>query len=118
MVKGKQGLYLEAWKFGVYISIPIFASYYYSDPARVKATVEYWQYVKVPPNPNAGMKQRIEEMLLQEQKQKAYLEQIRIINENTMKAEIAQKQFEIDEINEKSSRRYGWLRWIGLGRKE
>lgn len=42
MVKGRQGFYLEAWKFGVYVSLPVIASVYYANPETQKKMADYW----------------------------------------------------------------------------
>jgi hypothetical protein len=42
MVKGQKGLYLEAWKFAVYLAVPIVASVYYSDPDAQRYWADYW----------------------------------------------------------------------------
>lgn len=63
MVKGKPGLYLEAWKFGVYISIPIIASVYYSNPDNQRYWADYWQFIKYPENPNTNVKEKIQELI-------------------------------------------------------
>ena len=71
MVKGRPGLYLEAWKFGVYISIPIFASWYYSYPETQRYWADYWQFIKYPENPNTGVKQKIKELAEQKEKERS-----------------------------------------------
>jgi Pet100 len=80
MVHGKQGLYLEAWKFGVYISIPIIASVYYSDPETQRYWADYWQYIKYPENPNTNVKEQIlklaEQKELQREQRLAYHQQL------------------------------------------
>eukprot|EP00525_Craspedostauros_australis_P001780 CAMPEP_0198115812 /NCGR_PEP_ID=MMETSP1442-20131203/7303_1 /TAXON_ID= /ORGANISM="Craspedostauros australis, Strain CCMP3328" /LENGTH=140 /DNA_ID=CAMNT_0043773389 /DNA_START=139 /DNA_END=561 /DNA_ORIENTATION=- len=81
MVKGKQGLYLEAWKFGIYISIPIFASAYYSDPEAQKYWADYWQFIKYPENPNTNVKEKIRALAKEKadlaQQRQAYRDQLR-----------------------------------------
>mmetsp|Transcript_3164 Transcript_3164/g.8958 ORF Transcript_3164/g.8958 Transcript_3164/m.8958 type:complete len:132 (-) Transcript_3164:5964-6359(-) len=81
MVKGKAGLYLEAWKFGVYISIPIFASAYYSDPETQKYWADYWQFIKYPENPNTNVREKIRELAKEKEQlaeqRRAYREQLR-----------------------------------------
>lgn len=80
MVHGRQGFYLEAWKFGVYLSIPIFASVYYSDPETQKYYADYWQYIKYPENPNTHVKEKIQKLIdekeLQKDQREAYKKQI------------------------------------------
>jgi len=80
MVHGKKGLYLEAWKFGVYISIPIIASVYYSDPETQRYWADYWQYIKYPENPNTNVKEQIQKLAeqkeLQREQRLAYQQQL------------------------------------------
>ena len=59
MVKGRQGFYLEAWKFGVYVSIPVIASAYFSDPQTIKEQAKYWKFIEYPENPNTNVRQKI-----------------------------------------------------------
>lgn len=81
MVKGRKGLYLEAWKFGVYISIPIFASVYYSNPETQRYWADYWQFIKYPENPNTNVKEKIQELITQKElkaeQANVYKEQLR-----------------------------------------
>lgn len=116
MGRGRQGFYLEAWKFGVYLLIPILSSVYFSDPKRQKAAADYWQYVKVPANPNVGLKQKIEELAKQQEQREAYREQLKMLSEQAAKAEKAQQEMIASEDEPVSNR--GWLRWIGLGRSQ
>lgn len=80
MVKGRQGLYLEAWKFSVYLGIPIIASVYYSDPDNQRYWADYWQYIKYPENPNTNVKDKIQEIAKEKEKQReqrlAYRQQL------------------------------------------
>jgi Pet100 len=66
MAKGRQGFMLEGWKFAVYITIPLVASWYFNDPERQKQNAEYWKYVQYPANPATGLKEQIK--LRQEQR--------------------------------------------------
>jgi hypothetical protein len=84
MVKGRPGFYLEAWKFGVYISIPVFASFYFSDPETIKKQADYWKFIEYPENPNTNVKQKIQEIAKEKEKQKeqrlAYQRQLQELN--------------------------------------
>jgi Pet100 len=70
MAKGRQGLYLEAWKFSVYISLPIIASVYYADPERQKKMADYWQFISYPENPNTNVRQKIQELAKENEEQR------------------------------------------------
>lgn len=120
MVHGKQGLYLEAWKFGVYIAIPVVASIYYSDPETQKYWADYWQYIKYPENPNTNVKEQIkklaEEKELQREQRMAYKEQLQRLQMAAERASNMQKE----EISPESSAPSWWRqagRWIGLSRE-
>jgi hypothetical protein len=96
MVKGRPGMYLEAWKFGVYISIPIFASWYYSFPETQQYWADYWQYIKYPENPNTNVKQKIKELGEQKGKEReqrmAYQQQLRELQLAAERSENYQKE--------------------------
>jgi hypothetical protein len=109
MAKGKQGLYLESWKFAVYLAVPIAASWYYSDPQRQKESADYWQYVKYPANPNVNMKEQIEALAAQQKQRNAYREQMKELQAQAARTE--------QRSQEETSRR-GWWSWIGFGRKK
>lgn len=70
MAKGRQGFYLEAWKFAVYISIPIIASVYYTDPDRQKEMADYWKFISYPENPNTNVRQKIQELAKEKAEQR------------------------------------------------
>jgi hypothetical protein len=74
MVKGRPGLYLEACKFGIYLSIPVFASVYYSDPDIQRYWADYWQFIKYPENPNVNVKEKIQILVTEKEQQREQLE--------------------------------------------
>ncbi|GKY98780.1 hypothetical protein MPSEU_000834200 [Mayamaea pseudoterrestris] len=118
MAKGKQGLQLEAWKFGIYIGIPIIASWWFSDPVRQRQAVEYYQYVKYPANPNTNMKEQIERLQKQQEQHQAYREQLRELNKQANRTTATlQQSHEVKDDAAASEAKRGWLRWIGLGGK-
>ena len=86
MVSGRQGLYLEAWKFGVYISIPIFASVYYSDPETQKYWADYWQFIKYPENPNTNVREKIQDLVKDKERmaaqREAYKQQLQSLQQS------------------------------------
>ena len=105
MAKGKTGLYIEGWKFGVYLALPLFASWYYNDPARQKASVDYWKYVQYPPNPNTDMRKQIAEMKKQKEQREAYRQQMQELQERAKRSRDAQKQQEEEEA---AAKKRGW----------
>jgi Pet100 len=118
MAKGRQGLMLEGWKFGVYLLVPIIASVYYSEPKRQKEAADYWQYVRYPANPNVGMKQKIEDLAAQQKQRDAYRDQMKLLAEQAAKSVQKEKQQRLINSEEnKTTPTNGWLRWIGLGRR-
>lgn len=119
MVHGKKGLYLEAWKFGVYITVPIFASVYYSNPENQRYWADYWQFIKYPENPNTNVKEKIqklaEERGLQREQRLAYKEQLLRLQ----RAAERSANMEVEEVREESPswwRRAG--RWVIGSKKE
>jgi Pet100 len=56
---GRGSFSMEAWKFVVYLAVPIAASVYFSNPGRMQKTAEYWKFVEYPANPNVGIKEDI-----------------------------------------------------------
>ncbi|KAG7374274.1 Pet100 cytochrome c oxidase assembly protein [Nitzschia inconspicua] len=86
MVKGKKGLYLEAWKFSIYISLPIIASVYHSNPETQKYWADYWRFITYPENPNTNVKQKIQELAKQKEEQReqhvAYQQQLQALQKS------------------------------------
>jgi hypothetical protein len=70
-------MYLEAYKFGLYLLVPIGASLYFGNPQNQKRHAEYWSYVTYPANPNVGLREHIKEDLQWRQKQKEGREEYR-----------------------------------------
>jgi FtsZ-binding cell division protein ZapB len=60
MVKGRAGLQLEAWKFSIYIGIPIVASMVFNSPTIQAYAADYFQFLKYPANPNTNLKEEFE----------------------------------------------------------
>ena len=111
MAKGKQGFYLESWKFAIYLALPLGASWWYSDPHRQRESANYWRFVHYPANPNVNMKEQIEALAAQQKQRKVYLEQMKELN---AKAARAQEH----ATSQSQEERRGWLSWIGWGRKK
>ena len=110
MVHGKAGLYLEAWKFGVYLALPIVASVYYSNPETQRYWADYWQFIKYPENPNIHVKEKIqklaEEKELQREQRMAYQQQLMKLQQAAERS----AQVEVDEIKTDSP---SWWRRAG-----
>lgn len=119
MVHGKQGFQLEAWKFAMYISVPIIASVYFNDPNHQRYWVDYFQFLKYPANPNTNLKRQFEDMLEQTEKQKLqrqeYTQQMQKLQES---ADKSRQQHQEQLIEEGTAKKRGWLRWIGLGKSQ
>ena len=110
MVKGRKGLYLEAWKFGVYISLPVIASVYYSNPDNQRYWADYWQFIKYPENPNTNVKQQIKELAEQKEKQK---EQRRLYQEQLRQLQMASERSETGLNDDSSTDSKPWWRRAG-----
>jgi Pet100 len=108
MAKGRPGFMLEAWKFGVYLLVPITASIYFNSPENQKKAADYWQYVKYPPNPSTGWKEQIELVGSQQEQREAYRRQLQQLNAVT----------ESDPPSEPPESKGGtWWRWFGIQSK-
>ena len=119
MVHPKSKFYLEAWKFGIYVSIPIIASIYYSDPETQRYWADYWQYIKYPENPNTNVREKIkqlaEEKELQREQRLAYQEQLQRLQQAAERSTKIQDE-EIKEVPIPWWRRAG--KWFSGSKKE
>jgi cell shape-determining protein MreC len=119
MVHGKKGLQLEAWKFLVYISIPVVASIYFNDPKKQRYWADYFQFLKYPANPNTNLKDQFEELVEQKEKEKEqrneYAEQMRKLQESAQKSR--QRREELME-QEDTNNKQGWRRWLGFRKSQ
>jgi hypothetical protein len=116
MARGRQGFYLEGWKFAVYLAIPLGASWYFNDPARQKESADYWQYMKYPANPNTNMKEQIEELKEKQNQRQVYREQMKELHKQAQRTTDAeQARISSIETEGRQASGQGWLRWIGLG---
>jgi hypothetical protein len=128
MVHGKQGLRLEAFKFGIYLLIPISASLTFNDPRVQRWAADYFQFLKYPSNPNTNLKQEFEELLKKKQEEKEqrriYAEQLQKLQESARASRLAlqdsstviQQQGKEEEGVAKSQRR-SWFSWIKRERR-
>eukprot|EP00536_Pseudo-nitzschia_multiseries_P012771 jgi/Psemu1/290495/fgenesh1_pg.506_\ len=117
MVKGRQGLYLEAWKFGVYVSIPVIASVYFSDPNTIKKQADYWRFIEYPENPNTNVRQKIQELAKEKEEQReqrmAYQRQLQELQRAAERSSSATFDDDDDLTEIQGKRRYWWRRWFG-----
>lgn len=111
MAKGKTGLWIEGWKFSLYLAMPLFASWWYNDPERQKRAVDYWKFVQYPPNPNTDMRKQIAEMQKQKEQREAYRQQMRELNERAKESRAAAKR-EAEEAAAATAEKKGW--WSSL----
>jgi len=123
MVKGRPGLYLEAWKFGVYVSIPVIASVYFSDPMTIKKSADYWKFIEYPENPNTNVRQKIQKLAKEKEEkreqQMAYTLQLEELQRAAARSS-SMNDNDYDEDEDDSSdipgrRRSWWKRWFGGG---
>lgn len=108
MVLGKQGMRLEAWKFGIYLFVPIVASITFNEPKVQKVCADYFQFLKYPANPNTNLKGEFEELVkkreFEREQRKQYAEQMRKLQESAQKSR--QEQAEPSTKNRK--------KWLGI----
>jgi Pet100 len=130
MAKGKSGFYLEGGKFAVYMIIPLGISWYYSDPIRQKAAVDYWKFVQYPANPSVNIREQVLELQKQEQQRQVYRNQLRNLQKQADKtittctttasttSAAAKKTINNNSSNDNKNneeKKSWWRRWIGLG---
>jgi Pet100 len=121
MAKGRQGFYLEAWKFGVYLLIPIGATWYFGDPNRQKRHAEYWSYVVYPANPSVGIAEQVKELQKKQEQRDAYKQQLQQLSQQAKRtAELSSESKVTDNAGGEGTasathdQRRGWRRWVGL----
>ena len=107
MAKGKTGLWIEGWKFSIYLALPLFASWYYNDPNRQQASIDYWKYVQYPANPNTDMRKQIAEMQKQKEQRAAYQQQMKELQERAKRSREAAAATAAEEDEFKKR---GWWR--------
>lgn len=118
MVHGKAGLRLEAWKFGVYLSLPIAASFVFNEPKVQRFCADYFQFLKYPANPNVNLREEFEELakkrkIENEQRQK-YMDELKKIQEGAAeKRRLRELALRVDEVDG----RRGWFSWLRSRRK-
>ena len=120
MAKGRQGFYLEAWKFAVYVSIPVVASAYFSDPKTIKQQAEYWKFIEYPENPNTNVRQKIQKLIKEKEEQReqrdAYRQQLQELQRAAARSSSLNSYSDEDEdpSGRDGERKSWWRRWFGL----
>ena len=111
MAKGRVGVWLEGWKFGVYLLIPIYASYYFDNPDNQRKAQDYWKFVQYPPNPNTGLKASIEESAKLHKQREVYQQQLKLLEQSAKKTPMEEHQ---SEQPQQQPSRWRFLRqWFG-----
>ena len=106
---GRGSFSMEAWKFSIYLMVPILASVYFDSPENLRKSADYWKFVTYPSNPNTGLKEQIVKSQQQEAQRIAYREQL------------AQLQQVNAAPKAKVEKMYGWWRvdqWWKSGEKQ
>ena len=109
---------LEAWKFGVYLAIPISASMAFNDPRIQRVCADYFQFLKYPANPNTNLREEFEELVkkkeIEKEQRRVYAEQIRKLQEGAQENRLA---IAAAKASEEEGRRRGWFSWLRLRRQ-
>ena len=124
MVLGKAGMRLEAYKFGLYISVPILASIIFNEPEVQRKCADYFQFLKYPANPNTNLREEFEQLAKQrelEREQRAkYAEEVARMQDNARRSregrEAALKAAADGGENAQGGRWRSWFRWGARGR--
>ena len=118
MVLGRKGMRLEAYKFGLYISVPILASITFNEPEVQKWCADYFQFLKFPANPNTNLREEFEQLAkqreLEKEKRAKYAEEVQRMQDNARRSregrEAALKTAD-ENGSELQGGRWNWLRW-------
>lgn len=114
MVHGRQGMKLEAFKFSVYILIPVGASLTFNDPNVQRWAADYFQFLKYPANPNTNLKGEFEALVEKTRKVKEarreYAAQMQKLQEGAQKRRIEEQLAESESAKKKGWWRFHWLR--------
>ena len=119
MVHGRQGMRLEAWKFVVYLSLPIGASLTFNEPRVQRFCADYFQFLKYPANPNVNLREEFEELAkkreIEREQRKAYTDELKKMQESAAeKRRLREAAVAADNERKKN----GWLGWMRLRRKQ
>ena len=108
---------MEAWKFAVYITVPIFASVVYNEPELQRVCADYFQFMKYPANPNTNLREEFEELskkrALERESRKEHAEMVRQMHEAAKKS---REKREAAIVAEGERQRSGWFRWLRSSR--
>lgn len=109
---------LEAFKFGVYLIIPISASLTFNDPRVQEWAANYFQFLKYPANPNTNLKEEFEEILKKKQEDK---EQRRLYAEQIQKLQDSAKASRLEiaataNATDIGGSKRGWFSWLRFRR--
>lgn len=115
MAKGRTGLAIEGWKFSVYLALPLLASWYWNDPNRQKAAVDYWKFVQYPPNPNTDMRKQLEELKRLKEQRAVYRQQMQELQERAQQSRAAAQAAAAEE--EEAKKRGWWGSLFGSSKK-
>jgi len=117
MVHGRQGFKLEAFKFGIYIFIPIAASIGFNNPTVQQVCADYFQFLKYPASPNTRLKEEFEDMVrkreLEREQRKKYMNQLRELNENAERSNatrVNSDEVRDDKNQQQGQRSNSWFR--------
>jgi len=112
MVHGRKGMRLEAWKFAIYLFVPISASITFNDPRMQRICADYFQFLKYPANPNTDLKEQFEELqrkrIMEKEQRQQYADQVRELQERAK----ASRGEELLHENEVQLRKKSWYSWI------
>jgi protein PET100 len=95
---------LEAFKFSIYLSIPVIATVVYAEPENMQKIVNYTKYIVYPaegPKPPLGDEMEQQEVTLRLRRQR-----------EEMQARVSAKKREVEEAKTGGG---GWGRWFGGG---
>ncbi len=116
MVHGRAGMKLEAFKFSLYLIIPVTASLTFNEPKVQQWAADYFQFLKYPKNPNTNLKEEFEELVkkreLEKQQRQAYSEQLKKLQESAQQSRIAAAV-----AQEEGGGENGWFSWLKLRRR-
>ena len=103
-------MWMEAWKFAVYLAVPIAASAYFNNPERMRKAAEYWEFIQYPANPVTGLREQIIKAQEQSPSREEYRKQMERLHQAATESTTNQQ----DERQEKVG---FWRRVLGSGNR-
>ena len=102
---------------GIYITLPICLSLYFSNPETQRYWADYYQFIKYPENPNTNVREKIQELAKEKQRQaeqhKVYQQQLRDL------ADAAKRSHNFEnELSANETKSSWWERWITGSKKD